>query len=121
MAKNDGDGTTVADLIGRHLVRTGLTDSEFADLVGVHQTQISRWRRGVGVPRSSQISELAEALDLEEKTVEAARVRGDALRLRLADESPRSADPREELRRVRSELKKSKARIARLEAKLRER
>lgn len=117
MTKNE---ETVADLIARHLVRSGLTDAEFGDLVGVHQTQISRWRRGQGVPRASYVPALAEVLDVDEARVEAARVRGDALRVRLAGERPTSTDPREELRRLRAELRKRDAEIARLRKRLSE-
>lgn len=110
---------TIADLVHHFIVRTGLTDAELGDLVGVHQSQISRWRRGVGVPRESYVVPLAEALDVDPEIVEAARVEGERLRIELAEKNEASLD--EELRRIRSELRKARARIARLEQKLSDR
>lgn len=108
---------TVADLVHEYLTRNGLTDEELADLVGVHQTQISRWKRGTGVPRAAYIPALAEVLDLDEDVVEDARVEGERLRVELAEK--RSTDPKEELRRTRRELRAAQAKVKRLEAKLR--
>lgn len=108
---------TIADLIHEHLVRTGLTDGELGDLVGVHQTQISRWKRGAGVPRASYVPVLAELLDLPEDEIEEAREEGERLRVELAEK--RSSDPREELRRVRRELRATQAKVKRLEERLR--
>jgi transcriptional regulator with XRE-family HTH domain len=110
---------TIADLIHSYLTRTGLTDGEFGDLVGVHQTQISRWKRGTGVPRVSYVEELAEVLDVDVVVVEAARVNGEAIRVDLAKKG--QTDPATELARVKKELKKAIARVARLERDLKSR
>lgn len=108
---------TIAELIHEYLVRTGITDAELGDLVGVHQTQISRWKRGTGVPRASFVSAIAEVLDLPEDEVEEARVEGEKVRSELA--TRRERDPREELIRVRRELRATQAKVRRLEERLR--
>jgi transcriptional regulator with XRE-family HTH domain len=110
------DETPISTLIHEHQIRTGMTDGELGDLVGAHQTQISRWKRGVGVPRQSFVTVLAEVLDLDEATVE--RSRQVAERLRLDVVSRKTTDPREELLRVKAELRKAQARIRRLEDRL---
>lgn len=108
---------TVADLVHECLVRTGLTDAELGDLIGVHQSQISRWKRGAGVPRESYVTALAEVLDLPDDVVEDARVEGERLRVELA--ARREKDPKEELRRMKKELRAAQAKAKRLEEKLR--
>ena len=108
--------TTIAEYLHAYEVRHALTDEEVADLVGVHQTQISRWKRGVGVPRSSYLPALAEVLDVDVDELEAAREASEELRAELA--AKRAASPTEELAQVRAELRAAKARIKRLEAKL---
>jgi transcriptional regulator with XRE-family HTH domain len=111
---------TIASLLHSHLVREGMTDAEFAHLIGSDQTQISRWRRGSNVPRAVWIPALAECLGLDEKTVEAARLEGERVRVEHAGKA-HPADPREELRAVRSELRRARAQIAGLEERLRKR
>lgn len=118
MTKKTERSTTIAELLHAHELRTGLVDEELGDLIGVHQTQISRWRRGVGVPRESYVPAIAELLDLPEPVVDQARIESERLRVELAEK--KSTDPKEELRRVRAELRKARARIARLEERLKE-
>lgn len=109
---------TIAVLIHDHLVRSGMTEVELAEMVGVDQAQISRWRRGAAVPRVGAVVELAAALELDPGDVETAR--GESLRVR--DRSAKLAPtPREELADLRAELRKARAKIARLEQKLRRR
>lgn len=107
---------TIATLLHEYLVREGLTDAEFASLVGTDQAQVSRWHRGVGIPRASWDDEMAEILGVDGPTIEEARRQGDKIRKeRLGKDR---LDPDEELRRAKSDLRKANAKIARLEAKL---
>ena len=107
---------TIATLLHKYLVRTGLTDGEFASLLGVDQAQISRWRRGVGVPRQSWNEPLAEVLELPAAEIEEARCEGEKVRADVA--ALRTVDTKEELKKTRAELRAARAKIARLEAKL---
>lgn len=104
---------TIAVLIHDYLIREGVTENEFARLLGADQAQVSRWRRGTGVPRATWNDELAAVLGLAAEDIERARLESSKVRGAVSKSSP--AD---ELRDLKSELRQARARIARLEAKL---
>lgn len=108
---------TIASYLHDHLVATGLTEVEAADMLGVDQTQVSRWRRGQTVPRRGNLEALAELLDVDVDDLERARDVSEALRAEVAERG--AVDVEAELARTRAELRKAAARIKRLEERLR--
>ena len=117
MTTDGSSAKPLAVLLLEHELAEGLTDVELAERLGTDQAQVSRWRRGIGVPRSSWIPVLAEELDVDEETPEESRVESERLRKELAEK--KTVDPKEELKRTRAELRAANAKIRRLEEKLR--
>ncbi len=46
-------------------VAAGLSQSQFGDLLGVDQSRVSSWERGVAVPRPEQIPRMAQLVGLD--------------------------------------------------------
>jgi transcriptional regulator with XRE-family HTH domain len=112
------EGATIASLIHNYAVRSGLTETQLAELIGTDQTQTGRWRRGVTVPRASNMAALAELLQVDVLELEAVRVESEKVRAEVADRKKKS--PETDLAKMAADLKKSKARILRLERQLAE-
>lgn len=107
---------TLAGLLHDYMVEHGATETEVADLLGVDQTQVGRWRRGATVPLAANLEPLAELLGVEVDELEEVRVESERVRADVA--ARKAVDPNEELRRVRDELKRAEAKIKRLERRL---
>ena len=112
-------GRPIASYLHDYMVRTGRTEMEVGELLGVDQTQVSRWRRGATVPRPANLEAIAELLDVDVGELEAARETSERLRAEVAERG--AGDPAVELAKVRAENRKLLARIRRLEDRLRER
>lgn len=106
----------IASYLHDHMVRTGRTEAEVGDLLGVDQTQVSRWRRGATVPRPANLEALAELLEVDVAELDAARGVSERLRVEVAER--RAGSPEAELAEVRAENRRLKARIRRLEEQL---
>lgn len=50
--------------IGRLRKQKGLTQTAFAELMGVNQSLVTRWERNVVQPRSKTLEKMAEVLDI---------------------------------------------------------
>jgi transcriptional regulator with XRE-family HTH domain len=110
------EGATIASLVHNYAVRSGLTESQLAELVGTDQTQAGRWRRGVTVPRASNMAALADLLNVDVIELEGVRVESERVRAEVAARKKKS--PEADFAKISAELKASKARIKRLELKL---
>lgn len=107
----------IASYLHEYLLTTGRTEAQVADLLGVDQTQISRWVRGVTVPRPANLEAIAELLGVSVEELEEARERSEEVRRELV--ATRETSPEVQLSEVQAELKKARARIRRLEDRLR--
>lgn len=114
--KETRTSATIAGLLHDYMVRTGSTEAELGELLGVDQTQVGRWKRGETVPRPANLDGLADLLDVDVDELEVARVESE--RVRDEVKARKRVDPETELRKVRDELRKARARIARLEREL---
>jgi transcriptional regulator with XRE-family HTH domain len=58
-------GEGFADLLGRYLVRAGLTQKELANKIGVHRNTLVKWLNRSSPPESrGQVLQLADELSL---------------------------------------------------------
>jgi transcriptional regulator with XRE-family HTH domain len=112
------EGATIASLVHNYAVRSGLTESQLAELVGTDQTQAGRWRRGVTVPRASNMAALAELLGVDVIELEGVRVESERVRAEVAARKKES--PEVDFAKSQAELKAATARIKRLELQLAE-
>jgi transcriptional regulator with XRE-family HTH domain len=110
------EGATIASLVHNYAVRSGLTETQLAELVGTDQTQAGRWRRGVTVPRASNMAALAELLGVDVLELEGVRIESERVRAEVAAQKKKS--PEADFAKIKAELKASKARIKRLELQL---
>jgi transcriptional regulator with XRE-family HTH domain len=110
-------GATIAGLLHDHLIRSGLSETEAGQYLGVDQSQVGRWRRGVTVVRATNLPALAEFLGVDAVELEAARVESERVR---ADVAARKAgnSPEDDFAKMKADLKASAARIKRLERQL---
>lgn len=112
------EGATIASLVHNFAVRGGLSETRLAELIGVDQTQAGRWRRGITVPRASNMAALAELLRVDVIELEGVRVESEKVRAEVAARKKNS--PETDFAKIQAELKQSKARILRLERELTE-
>lgn len=77
---------TIQDWIAHMMNIRGWSQSELARRTGVHQTQISRWTRGIAVPDRAHRNILARAFEVPESDVH--RLVGDMVAARSVAESP---------------------------------
>jgi transcriptional regulator with XRE-family HTH domain len=111
-------GATIASLVHNYAVRCGLTELQLAELIGVDQTQASRWRRGITVPRVSNMAAMADVLGVDVIELEGVRVESERVRAEVA--ARKKASPEADFAKIAAELKSANARIKRLERQLRE-
>lgn len=114
---NTKDRRPIASYLHDYMLTTGRTEAEVADYLGVDQTQISRWVRGITVPRPANLETLAELLGVDVSVLEAALERSEEIRRELAE--TRAVSPAVERDQLKAELKRAEAKIKRLEQKLR--
>lgn len=110
-------GRPIASYLHDFMLTTGRTEAEVADLLAVDQTQVSRWVRGVTVPRPANLEAMAELLGVDGAVLEAARERSEEIRRELVE--ARASSPEVAADELRVELRKARARIRRLEELLR--
>ena len=60
---------TIASLLNQRMSENGATEVEVAELLGVSQAQVSRWRNGITVPSESNVTVVAGYLGLDDTTM----------------------------------------------------
>jgi transcriptional regulator with XRE-family HTH domain len=107
-------GRTISSFLHDHIVRTGATETEVGECLGVDQSQVSRWRRGGSVPRRSNMAALAELLGIDPHDLELVRVESQHVHANLATRKKWN------LHKITEELEAVKVKIELLELKLAE-
>lgn len=55
---------SIGELLKRERKKSGLTQAQLAELLGVHRTLIGQYERGVRVPKAGTIQRIANALNI---------------------------------------------------------
>ncbi|MBC1945406.1 helix-turn-helix domain-containing protein [Listeria booriae] len=63
------NSANIAEVISKRRKELGLTQKQLADKIAVTDKAVSKWERGVGLPDTSLLPSIAEALDIDVQTL----------------------------------------------------